>query len=145
MNLLVCYFFVRLSRTTTDIFILLHPGLFMSWTYYFILKNFRTELFLKMNLVWYFFVVIFLACGTANISWGSVLAMRYLITFYSFSGIYILLILFLYSILSILFPCTLCGRTHSFSLFLFRVLFFLDCCTSVGGTVARGWLVLEWV
>ena len=33
------------------------------------------------------FFVSLLACGTANISWGRVLAMKYFITFYSFSYI----------------------------------------------------------
>ena len=59
--------------------------------------------------------------------------------FYSFTGIYILLILFLYSILSTLFPCTLYGLIFSFSfslfLFYFCLLVFLVLCTSVDGTV----------
>ena len=77
----------------------------MSWTYYFILENFRTELFLEMNLVWYFFVSL-LACGTANISWGRVLAIRYLITFYSFTYFFFYLFLFLYPILFTHFSCS---------------------------------------
>ena len=40
----------------------------------------------------------------------SMLAMRYLITFYSLSDIYILPLLFLYSILSTCFPCSLYQR-----------------------------------
>ena len=57
------------------------------------------------------FIVSLLACGTANISWGRVLAMRYLITFYSFSYIYILPISFFFTlILSTRFPCSLYQR-----------------------------------
>ena len=53
------------------------------------------------------FIASLLACGTANISWGRVVAIRYLITFYSFSYIsFFYLFLFLYPILSTRFPCS---------------------------------------
>ena len=35
----------------------------------------------QLNLVWYFFVVSLLACGTANIFLGRVLAMRFFVAF----------------------------------------------------------------
>ena len=69
-------------------------------------------------------------------------------SFYSFTGIYILLILFLYSILSTLFPCVHCmGLFYSFIffiLFYFCLLFFLVVhCTGVGGTIPRGQSLCE--
>ena len=73
--------------------------------------------------------------------------------FYSFTGIYILLILFLYSILSTLFPCTLYGLIFPF-LFFISILFLstrFPCslyqrgwdCTGVGGTIPRGQSLCE--
>ena len=53
------------------------------------------------------FIVSLLACGTANISWGRVLAMRYLVTFYPFSYICFLPISFFFIlILATRFPCS---------------------------------------
>ena len=100
------------------IFIFDSSGLFqdslVSWAYCFILVCLKIELFFKveLHLVCYFFIVSLLACGTANISWGRVLAMRYLITFYmySFSYICFLPLIFLYPILSTRFPCSLYQR-----------------------------------
>ena len=74
------------------------------------------------------FIVSLLACGTANISWGRVLAIRYLITFYSFRY-------FFYYFFNL----------FSFFFILFYLLVFLVLRTSVGGTVPRGGLVLVWV
>ena len=61
------------------------------------------------------FVDSLLACGTANISWGRVLAMRCLITSYFFSYICFYLFLFLYPILSTRFPCSLYQRGWYFT------------------------------
>ena len=63
-------------------------------------------------------------------------------SFYSFTGIYTLLILFLYSILSTLFPCTLYGLILLIH-FLYSILFLstlFPCCT----LYRRGWDYTAW-
>ena len=70
--------------------------------------------------------------------------------FYSFTSIYISLILFLYSILSTLFPCTCVHCTGLFYSFIFFILFYFCLlfflvvhCTGVGGTIPRGQSLCE--
>ena len=66
--------------------------------------------------------------------------------FYSFTGIYILLILFLYSILSTLFPCTLYGLIFPFLYFysIFVYSFSLFSVPAWMGLYRRGWDYTAW-
>ena len=68
--------------------------------------------------------------------------------FYSFTGIYILLILFLYSILSTLFPCTLYGLIFPFLFLYFYSIFVysfsLFSVPAWMGLYRRGWDYTAW-
>ena len=68
--------------------------------------------------------------------------------FYSFTGIYILLILFLYSILSTLFPCTLYGLIFPFLFLYFNSIFVysfsLFSVPAWMGLYRRGWDYTAW-
>ena len=116
---MVAVSFFRRGARTLHIFRLLFSHFFETlWchgpVFYFILHCLRIELIgLFIFSMLLLIIVSLLACVTANISWGRVLAMRYLIALHSFKCIYILPIHLLYLYF-----------TYSFTVF--YLLFFLS-------------------